>query len=441
MRKYFTAFIAFGFLAIVITVICLISFKPIESLMKPPMSGGENHEIQIAFENSLDNNYKLVAPLSGLYRSSYISEDLNGDEQEEIIVLYSTEDAVDIVKISFMMKVNGEWEVVSGIESSYSEVHQVKFADIDGDEVMELLVGWTVYQNDLSRHLNVYKVPINGKDDFKKIYSSTYLTFDAVDIDSNGVSDIVVFGSSDDGIVLSSNKFMNGTIIKDATITLDSSAYAIYNLSYDNGAEDDALRIFIDSYKIDSGVITECIFWDSDKGQFDKVVSDGISILSSRHTGIPCQDVNYDGLIDVPVEIPLKGSSLITESETSNQVQNIIKWIHLKANGYSTVTHQLIYGNNDFRITFSEKWMKRITVINDYKSNTISFYSTEDGKKTILFELKYTSTQVEEDALSNKYKLLTETGKGKLFYIIYKSDSSLNINKVYIENSIVLYGG
>ena len=122
-------------------------------------------------------------------------------------------------------------------------------------------------------------------------------------------------------------------------------------------------------------------------------------------------------------------------------MQNIIKWIHLKANGYSTVTHQLIYGNNDFRITFSEKWMKRITVINDYKSNTIGFYSTEDGKKTILFELKYTSTQVEEDALSNKYKLLTETGKGKLFYIIYKSDSSLNINKVYIENSIVLYGG
>ncbi len=441
MRKYFTAFIAFSFLAIVMTVICLVSFKPIDTLMKPPMSGGENRDIQLAFEETLNKGYKLRVPLSGNYRSSYISEDVNGDGQEETVVLYSTEDAVDLVKISFMMKVNNEWKVISSLESEYSEVHQVKFDDIDGDGIMEILIGLTLYNNDLSRQLNVYRLPVNGNGDFDKIYGSSYLRFDTVDIDSDYVSDIAIFEQSEDGIVLSSNVYSDGNIIRNASIQLDSSVYSVYNLSCDNGADNGALRMFVDSYKIDSGAITECVYWDKHSGKMDKVKVNGVSVLSSRFSGIPCQDVNYDGLIEIPVEVPLADSCIVTDNDSTTQIQNIIKWIQLDKNNFSTVTHQLIYSNNDFRITFNEKWLKNITVINDYTKNSIEFYSSKGATKTLLFELIYTSTQAEEDALSNKYKLLKETGKGKLFYIIYNSDRNLNINKVYIEKSIILYGG
>lgn len=441
MRKYFTAFIAFGFLAIIMTIVCFTSFKPIESLMKPPMTSGDNHEIQVAFEEYLDKEYKLQVPLSGDYRSSFISEDLNGDSQEEIIVLYSTEDEVDVVKLSFMMKVNGEWTVVSGLESNYSEVHQVKFADIDGDEIMEMLVGWTAYHNDFSRHLNVYRMPCSGKGNLTNLYGSSYLMFDTLDIDTDGISDIALFENTDEGTVLSCNRFVDGEILKDAEVMLDSSVYSVYNLSYDNGAANNNTRIYIDSYKIDSGVITECVYWDNSKNTFKKLKKDGVSILSSRLTGVSCQDIDGDGLIEIPIEIPLKDSSVITKSDTSEQVQNIIKWIRLDDNGYDTVTYQLVY-NNDFRITFSDKWMKNVTVVNDYTDGSIGFYSIKKGENgKLLFELKYASTQIEEDALDNKYKLLTETGKGKLFYIIYNSDRDLNINKSYLEKSVIIYEG
>ena len=441
MRKYFTAFIAFGFLAIIMTIVCFTSFKPIESLMKPPMTSGDNHEIQVAFEEYLDKEYKLRVPLSGDYRSSFISEDLNGDGQEEIIVLYSTEDEVDIVKISFMMKINDEWAVVSGYESNYSEVHQVKFADIDGDDIMEMLVGWTAYHNDFSRHLNVYRMPCDGKGNLINMFGSSYLMFDTLDIDSDGVSDIALFESADEGTVLSCNRFINGEIVKDAAVTLDSSVYSVYSLSYDNGALHNNTRIYIDSYKIDSGVITECVYWDNKKNTFKKLESDGISILSSRLTGISCQDVDGDGFIEIPIEVQLKNSSVIPKSDSSEQIQNIIKWIRLDDNGYDTVTHQLIY-NNDFRITFSDKWINNMNVINDYTTGSISFYSTkkgENGKQ--LFEFVYTSTQIEEDTLDNKYKLLTETGKGKIFYIIYNSDRDPNINKNFLEKSVIIDKG
>ena len=441
MRKYFTAFIAFALLAVVLTAICLVNFKPIDALMKPPMSGGENHKIQVAFEESLDESYKLRVPLSGTYRSAYISEDLNNDGQEEIIVLYSTEDEVDIVKISFMMKINNKWTVVSKLESNYSEVHRVKFADIDGNGVMEMLVGWTVYRNDLSRYLNVYSIPVEGSGTFKSLYSTPYLVFDTVDIDSDGISDIATFESADDGINLSCNMFSDGAVTKKAAIALDASVYSINTLSYDNGAEDEGLRMYVDSYKIDSGMITECICWDKTEERFIKVKSNGVSVLSSRLTGVACQDIDNDGNIEIPIEIPLKDSTLISGAGASaTGTQNLIKWVKLDNNGFSTVTHQLIYNNNDFGITFNEKWLKYVTVINNYTNNSIRFYSTKDDDQTLLFELRYTSTQLEEDALSNKFKFLTETNKGKLFYTIYNADIDLSINKIYLENTIVLYG-
>lgn len=441
MRKYFTAFIAFGFLAIIMTAICLVSFKPIESLMKPPMSGGDHHEIQVAFEEYIDEEYKLRVPLSGTYRSSYISEDLNGDGQEEIMVLYSTEDEVDIVKICFMRKDNNKWNVVTDLISDYNEVHQVQFADINGDNIMELLVGWTIYRNDFSRNLSVYKIPFENNSDFENIFSTSYLMFDTADIDSNGTNDIVVFESSGDSTVLSYNSYEDGAVAKKGSVPLDSSVYTVYGLNYDHGAEDNGLRMFIDAYKIDSGVVTECVFWDKRKKQFRKVESDGVSILSSRLTGVQCQDVNNDGLIEVPIEVPLEGSSVIAKSDSPAHTQNIIKWIQLGKNKSDVITYQLIYNNNDFRITFNEKWMENVTVINNYPDGSIKFFSKNNKTRKLLFELIYTSTQIEEDSLENKYKLLTQTSKGKLFFLIHNSDRELNINKIYLEKSIILNGG
>jgi len=304
-----------------------------------------------------------------------------------------------------------------------------------------VLVGWTVFGNDLSRNLNVYTAPIEKSGNLERIYGCPYLYFDTVDVDLNGITDIVTVESTDNGIELSSNNYVNGEVVKQASVALDSSAYSVYSLSYDNGTDSSSVRMFVDSYKIDSGVITECVFWDSKEKRLDKIKNDGVSILSSRLTGITCQDVNADGLIDVPIEAMLDDSKVIYDSGSDAQKQSIIKWIQLKKTGYDVVTHQLIYGNNDFRITFSESWMKNITVTNNYRNNSIIFYSTKNKENIILFELRYTSTQVEEDELDNKYKFLTETEKGKLFYLIYNSDRTLNINKVYIENTIILNGG
>ena len=439
MRKYFAAFVGCSLLAIVITIVCLISFEPVDSLMKPPMSNGENHEIQLAFEDYTGKNYKLRAPLSGEYRSSYIFNDFNGDLQNEVIVFYTTEDEVDALKMCLLVKRNNIWKAVSVCESTYSEVQRVEFADFDNDGISEILVGWTAYQNDLSRSLNIYSVPLEGGS-FKNLYSCSYTDFEVIDIDSDDKSDVAVFegAQSGMGIVFSFKSFESGNFVTKGEINLDSSVYSVFNLAYDFSERDNLTRLYVDGYKIDGGLITECIYWDSQAEALKKITSaKKVSLLSSRMTSVSCQDVDSDGFIEIPLEITLDNSKVISKNSSEVREQSIIKWIRFDGAGYETVTYQLIYNNNDFRITFDESWVENITVTNDYNKKAIYFYLNDKKNEKILFELRYTTTQIEEDALSNKYKLLTETGKGKLFYIVYNSDSELNINRSYIQKSIV----
>lgn len=442
MRKYYTAFAIVALLAVVITAVCLISFEPVESLMKPPMSDGENHEIQLAFEEAVEKKYKMRVPISGDYRAAFIFNDFNGDLQDEVVVFYSTDDALDIVRMNYMAKINQQWISVADVESAYSEIHQVEFSDLDSDGIEEILVGWAIYQNDLSRNLSVYKLPLNNNGELEKIYSVQYSDFQSLDIDGDSVDDIAVFENVDAApsyMQLSFDSFDGEQIVRRATINLDSSVYSVMNFSYDASELYGFTRMFVDGYKIDSGVVTECIYFSEELGTLEKLSSDGkISVLSTRMTNIGCEDVNSDGLIDIPIEITLENSKVISDKNSDAQPQSVIRWLNVDGKEYHVVANQMIYANNEFRIMLSEDWLDALTIENNYPEGAIYFYLTDSMNDVPLFELKYVTAQAEEDSLSLNYKLLKRTDKGKLFYKVNYTDRKILINRVTLDRIIIV---
>lgn len=439
MKKYFATFVLLAFAAISVTVFCLVSFEPLDSLMKPPMSNGENLEIQHAFENHINQKYKLRVPIKGDYRSSFIFEDTDGDNIEEVFVFYSLEDSLDTIRLCFMKKLEDKWRVVSDLESPYSEIQKISFADINNDDVMEIIVGWAIYQNDLTRNLSVYSLNDESAD-IVSLFDCSYSEFEIIDIDNNGTDDIAVFHNKDlsEGLSMSYISYGRREVYLKGVINLDASVYSIRSIAFDFPYKNSSARIFIDGYKTDSGIVTECVYWDKTTSSLVKINSDeGNNILSSRMTNIPCSDINHDGLIEIPIEEPLENSSVIISGVSDSSLQNLILWVQLSDGSVKNITRQLVYNNNDFSITFSDEWFENITVKNDYTNNNIYFYSNNVADKKLLFELKYISNQEEEDKLSDRYKYLTDTDKGKIFYIIYNYDPALNINSTYISNVIV----
>lgn len=59
-------------------------------LLRPPRATGEKAEIQNVIDNTVGTDYTLQYPKKGDYHSAIITEDLNGDGNEEAMVIYRT---------------------------------------------------------------------------------------------------------------------------------------------------------------------------------------------------------------------------------------------------------------------------------------------------------------------------------------------------------------
>ena len=239
MKKYFLITVTLIISLILIIMATGFEFQNLESLMKPPMVEGENREIQIAFENFAGKQYRLVTPLKGVHRSAYNFFDLNGDNDNEVIVFYSKDGETDIVRMNVLdRKTDGTWVSIADVETEYSDVQQVEFADLNGDKIKEIIVGWTVYQNEYAKTMNVYMLSkVKSIYVFEKVYNSTYYDFRTLDIDCDNKDDILKIDYSPNvsamGYAASFIAYSDDVIQDISSIDLDLSFSSITSITSD----------------------------------------------------------------------------------------------------------------------------------------------------------------------------------------------------------------
>ena len=178
MKKIVAFIFAACFIALLWFSLDKITYEPIDSLIRPPKIEGENYDIQSAFEESVGSGYILKSPLAGEYRTSFIRKDINNDGEDEVIVLYSKPESLDVVRINILYKINNKWESISDLESTFSDIQQINFADLDNDNNTEIIVCWRNFENELFNTLNVYKIIDNGiEKNIESIFSKNYNHF------------------------------------------------------------------------------------------------------------------------------------------------------------------------------------------------------------------------------------------------------------------------
>ena len=124
---------------------CDYKISSIESLMRPPKLSGESNLLQKAFEESIGNGKSVImkTPISGQYRSSYLYFDLENDGEQEAIVFYADPVLDSTPCASIFKHINGKWKSISKIKGKNEEIYEVNFADINGDNILEILISWT----------------------------------------------------------------------------------------------------------------------------------------------------------------------------------------------------------------------------------------------------------------------------------------------------------
>lgn len=365
------------------TLVFSTEYASVDSLIRPPKIEGENFDIQEAFEAAVEKKYILKSPLSGEYRTSFIRTDLDNDNTDEVVVFYCYSDMVDVVRMNILDENNGVWESLADLESSYNDIHQVQFADVDNDNIKELIVCWQNFETEISNKLDVYKFLKNSASRMETIFSKNYYKFLVCDADDDSKTDIIIFEKN---VTASSNEIKGICYSFDDSKTdvigefiVDPAISSIDEICFDRERDSDRLRIYIDGYKTDSDMTTDIFLWDSYNKHFERLEpedSTSVSAAASRSMNINCKDINNDKYIDIPLEEYIPESIVLTgdsEDETLRQ-QAIIKWVEINDYTYELIRYEIFNIKYGYSLNIEGDHFGKFTVENDIENGTIYFY-------------------------------------------------------------------
>ncbi len=452
MKKYSIGLVLTAVILAAALIFLVSEFKPVNSLMKPPKVEGENLAIQLAFEESVGDTYLLKQPLKGDYRSAYTFIDLDGDNENEVIVFYSGKDAIDIVRMNVLDSIDGKWQSIADFESLHNQIQEIKFADLNGDKLKEIIVGWTTYQDDYSKLLSVYKIARKGDSvSIRPVFDDSYSHFEIIDIDSDGVLDILslkysaVPNAPENEYRAVFLSYTKKGISEIAGIPLDRSIASVTSVVSDKNVEDNMKKIYIDGYKIDSGMATDCLYWNSAENKFDKPVFNGVNLsaITSRATGVFSADINDDGLIEVPIEELLPASSVVSVERSSDNGQPIIKWVQISSSGFKTVEYRLINFQAGYSFRFDESWIGNVTVENDLSKGVLTFCQLKySGGRLVCgapyFAIKTVTEEKSISFFSTDYDYLRNNKGQYYYYRIFDRGEELGVTQKKILNNMIL---
>ncbi len=431
MKKNLTAMLLLGFICLLGFVLTKITYEPVDSLIRPPKIEGENSEIQTAFEKSVESGYLLKSPLAGEYRSSFIRKDIDSDSSDEVIVFYSKTDAIDVIRINILDKVNGNWESIADIESTYNDIYQINFADIDNDTVNDLIVCWRNFENDLLNTLNIYKLSEkNGENKIESIFSRNYSEFLVCDVNSDGKTDILIF----DKTTSNGSSEIKGTFfdfsaeeaIALSELTLDPAISSIGSVCYDYSSEH--LRVYVDGYKTDTGITTDILYWN----EFDNCLArignsdfPSITTVATRNKNIYSCDINGDSAIEIPVEAYIPFSEVHTDNSDEIKEQNYIIWMQHDGYGLNKVQYEIFNSEYGYSMKIPADLFENFTLKNNLSTGLMTFYNiyyeeAGEGKKPKKKDEKKKEHEKNNEAV---YKESAE----KLFSILATSEQNYDI--------------
>lgn len=400
---------------------CSFRFSSFDSLLRPPKLSGEYQGLQDTFEKLVDKDYSLSTPENGLYRSAFIVYDFDKDNELEAIVFYTEKKKPDLVKFYYFENKNGSFSPVDSYDGLGSSVDEVKFADLNHDGKSEIIIGWNLFSSKTNKAFAVYDISA-GK--LKILSSFPYSYLDVVDVNGDGIDDI--FAMSVDSTV-SDHYTAAATAYtydaKTASLQVLSSVKTDGNISSYSDIKiekvDDTRLIYVEAYKGDNDMITEVIYWNDATNSLVSPLFDVSTQTTSqtlRHMKLPCQDIDNDGFIEIPVSVDMPGSSIVDNSATqplltasaensTNQTKSLYytKWVKFRDDRLKAVQYSVIDEHGGYVLGIPSSWVGRITVLgNDGQWDFYRWESYDEKLGKLLFSIYYYDKNDEQ--LKNKYK-------------------------------------
>ena len=135
---------------------CSDSLSGNTDIMRPPRVTGDKAGIQNLIEMQAGGKYIYKYPQSGEYRSAITMKDIDGDGTDEAIAIFVTNSDQNTIQIMFMKEIDGIWSSMGCYSCNCSGVKNIMFADLNGDGVLETLIGFSNYGTNSNQLIMYY---------------------------------------------------------------------------------------------------------------------------------------------------------------------------------------------------------------------------------------------------------------------------------------------
>lgn len=301
--------------------------RPVEELYAPPRQPAEYYDLQNQIDQVLSSGAEYCPPVSGDRRQAVQLADLDSDGQEEAIVFFRTQGEKPL-KIYIYKKTGDGYTEYAVIEGDGSAFASVDYRQIDTALGLELVVGRQV-SDQVPQTLSVYA--LDGAH-VTELLSVSCIRHTLADLDGNGLQDLLVFRSNEDGGLGLADYYswtgadleLVGSADMSAALTHDSIRRVIGGMM-----QPETPAVFVANTYEESTIVTD-VFVLSD-GEFINVSALGENPGDAgrvRYRLVYAVDVDGDGLIEMPrtVQLPKLGGE-------DAPAYYKIRWYNLRSDG------------------------------------------------------------------------------------------------------------
>lgn len=383
-----------------------------DSLYALPQRSREYRELQSAVEAALGGG-SYSAPVSPPNRQTIQQVDLDGDGQDEILV-FCKMDGERPMKVLILRREEERYTLACTLEGDGTAFDSVRYAQIDGEPGMELLVSRRIGEQ-VQQFLSVYTMRGGVA---QELMSSGYTAYTVLDLDGDQCSDIFVLRANADGLRAYAEfyRFGDGELQKDAEASLSTGAESVKRILTGQIAPG-VPAVFVASAYDENNLITDV--FTLHQNVFTNITQNresGQSVQTVRNYYVYSTDIDNDGIVELPQTVPLPA----VEGDAGSENQYRIIWYNLSDEGVRTdkmsTYHNFAEG---WFLYLPETWCQNLTVTKhragDGPAGTELSLRGEDGSLTPLVTV-YALTGEQAKARSTEEGRFLLEQRGEVYY-------------------------
>lgn len=317
----------FALLLVLAALLCGCSVTTADEMYCLPKRSDDYNNVQTAIDKAM-TDLSYCAPLSGENQQPVQIVDLNGDGVDEYL-LFAKSSSNRPLRILVFQNTDGEYVLTDTLDSTGTSFEMVEYVQMDDKPGLEVVVGRQL-NDQMVRTVSVYTMRDGN---MEQVITVNYSKCLSVDLDNNGISELMLLRpgntDTDNGVVTLYAINKDGTIERSNEVSMSRPVDKLKRIIVGK-LHGGTSAVFLASTVEDTALITD-VFAIRENVLANVSVSNesGTSIQTLRNYYIYADDIDNDGVVELPALISMKPRGTVNTDDK----HHLIRWYALSPEG------------------------------------------------------------------------------------------------------------